>query len=308
MRTRWMGGLVVSLFTVLGTSAWAGPGQSAGQVLLQDQGARPAALAGAYIALGADLECLGANPAGLASLDKAEVKFMHLGGVEGINTEWLAGAMPVPGLGTLAAQVLYRGQPAIDNQVPDEAPLDVRDLLFGVAAAFPVAPGLEAGLNAKLLLLTLGPSDTSALAADLGVRYALDMSTRLGLALRYFGTGVKFRSDEDPLPLTVSAGASRTLLSGGPHEIEAALDVDHLVPDQNWTARLGAEYRFKRILALRVGYAYSAEVTVNSFSAGVGFRFDIGPVGMTLDYAVRPQVWEEGDFDLQNVLTLGARF
>ncbi len=308
MSTRWLSGWAALFLVVLGTSAWAGPGQSAGQVLLQDLGARPAALAGAYTALGADLDCLGTNPAGLAGLDQGEVKFMHLGGVEGISTEWLAGAMPVPGLGTLAAQVLYRGQPAIDNQVPDEAPVDVRDLLFGVAFAFPLAPGLETGVNAKLLLLTLGPSDASALAVDLGARYALDESTRLGLALRHAGTGVKFRSDEDPLPLTVSAGASRVLLGGGPHELEAALDVDHLVPDQNWTARLGAEYRFRRILALRLGYAYSAELTVNSFSAGVGFRFDIGSVGMALDYAIRPQLWEEGDFDLQNVLTLGARF
>jgi hypothetical protein len=308
MRARCTGGLAAAVLFGLAACAWAGPGQSAGQILQQDQGARPAALAGAYTAFGSDLECVGKNPAGLAGLEQAEVKFMHLGGVEGLTTEWLAGAVPVPGLGTLAAQVLYRGQPAIDNQVPGEAPVDVRDLLFGAAVAFPVVPGLEAGLNAKLLLLTLGPVDTSALAADLGVRYALDGATRLGLALRQLGTGVKFRSAEDPLPQTFSLGASRVLLPDGVHELEAALDLDYLVPDQNWTARLGAEYRFKRILALRLGYAYSAARTVNSFSAGVGFRFALGRVGMSLDYALRPQLWETGDFDLQNVLTLGARF
>jgi hypothetical protein len=308
MRPRRTIGPAAAVLFCLAAGAWAGPGQSAGMILTQDQGARPAGLAGAYTALGSDLESIGKNPAGLAALEKTELAFMHLGGVEGLATEWLAGASPVPGLGTLSAQVLFRGQPAIDNQVPNEAPVDVRDLLFGVGVAFPISPGLQAGVNLKLLLLTLGPVDTSALAMDLGVRYALDEATHLGLALRQLGTEVKFRSAGDPLPQTCSLGASRLLVGGGVHELEAALDLDYLVPDQNLTACLGAEYRFKRILALRLGYAYSVARTINSFSIGVGFRFALGPVEMDLDYAVRPQVWESGDFDLQNVLTLGARF
>lgn len=288
--------------------AWAGAGASGAQILLQELGARPAGLAGAYTAWGADIDCLSWNPAGLAGLGKTDVAFMHGGGIEGMATEWLAGAAPVPGLGTLAAQILYQGMPPIDNQAPDQAPVEVKNLVFGIAYAATVFPGLRAGANAKLAVLTLGASRASVLAFDLGAQYALDRSTRLGAAVRQLGSGVKFQSASDPLPLTLAAGATRLLLAEGPHRFQAALDADYLVPEQNISLRAGGEYWFKRRLALRLGYLYSLQTSVNGFTAGFGVRFKFNRFDLNLDYALRPQAWGEGEIALENAVSLGMKF
>ena len=288
--------------------AWAGAGRSGAQILLQDFGARPAGMAGAYTALGSDINSLDWNPAGIANLEKIDVTLMHWSGVESMTTEWVAGAVPVPGLGTLAAQFVYAGQPPIDNQVPDQGTVEVRDMVFGVSFATTLAPGLRVGINGKMAVLTLGPSDTSALAIDLGAQYDIDDVTRVGAAVRQLGSDVKFNSDEDPLPTTWVIGVSRVFAGDGPHSFNADVDVDYLAPEQNTTVRVGGEYWFRHLLALRAGYAYSYQKTINTFSAGVGFRFKIAQVEMNLDYALRPQIWENSDFDLQNLISLGARF
>jgi len=301
-------GLACVLMALGAISAWAGAGESGVQVLQQDLGARPAAMAGAYTALAGDIFSIGFNPAGLADLKKTELTFMHWGGIEGMATEWLAGAVPVPGLGTLGAQVLYLGQPSINNQVPGEGAVEVKDLLFGVSFSTSIMQRLKFGANAKIVLMTLGPADASAVALDLGSQYALDDSTRLGVAARNLGPGVTFVSVEDPLPMTLSAGVSRILVSGEPYVLTADLDVNYQVPEENVIVRLGGEYWFRKTLALRMGYAYSAVRTVNGFSAGIGFCFKVGEVNMALDYALRTQSWEESDFEVENLINLGARF
>lgn len=303
--------MIVTAMTALAAGtvpAWAGAGVSGAQILVQETGARVGALAGAYTARSGDLNSLGVNPAGLAEMTRAELTFMQYGGIEGQSTEWLAGGVPVPGLGTLAAQVLYRGQPAIDNGVDGEAPVEVKDLLFGASYATRIMPGLTAGFNAKVALLTLGSSNASALAVDLGAQYALDERTRLGAAVRQLGSGVKFKAVEDPLPLTVAVGASRALWSEGPHDLTFDLDADYQVPEKNTVVALGGEYMFKRLVALRLGYAYSAQQTVNGLTAGIGLRFKIVEVEMSLDYSLRPQMWEKSDVEMENVISLGARF
>lgn len=290
-------------------AAQAGPGLSGAQLLLANFSARPAGMADAGAALSGSLATMPQNPAGLAGLPKAEIMFVHQAGIEGRSTEWLTGAVPVPGLGTLGAQALYCGQPPIDNNVADEPTVEVKDMLFDLSFARPVAAGVEAGFNAKVLSQTLGSANALVLALDLGAQYALDEQTRFGLALRNIGTPVKFKKTEDPLPTSVCGGAALEILPGaGNHSLTGALDVEYQVPEQNLIARAGAEYLFKKQMALRVGYAYSADTMVGGLTAGVGFRFRIETVEMVLDYALQPQVWEASDFEMENLVSLGVKF
>ncbi len=287
--------------------ARAGAGISGASILVQNTDARPAALAGAYAAVGGDLYSLDVNPAGLASLEGTQLMFMHLSGIEGLAIETLSGAAAVPGLGTIGAKFLYQGQPAIDNQVNEPA-VDVKDWLIGLSFARAVAAGVAAGINLQMVNSTLGPANVSALVLDLGAQYDLDPVWHFGLAARHLGQGMKYEQAEDPLPQTFTMGAAWTPEAWGQHALILVADVDYLAPDQNVTARLGAEYWFKRLLAFRLGYAHSVATQVDGVTAGVGFSFKIGQVQMLLDYALRPQVWEESDFEIQNLLTLGAKF
>lgn len=290
-------------------AAFAGPGLSGAQVLQQRNGARPAGMGNAFAAVSGELCSLDVNPAGLHNLEKVEILLMHVSGLEGLATELLTAAMPLSGLGVLGVQALYRGQPTIDNGVPGEAGVQVKDMVYGLTFAVPFSPEFSLGLNAKVLSLTLGPVDTSAVAFDLGAQYLLLPDLALGGVIRNAGTPVVFRSAEDPLPLTAQIGACYTLLNQLPHELLTSVDASYLAPEENLTLHLGTEYWFRRVLALRLGYSHSQDRSTQGLSFGVGFRFKAGNrVDLALDYALQPKFWEDEDFETENLISFSVKF
>lgn len=295
-------------FLTCASAAFAGPGLSGAQVLQQRNGARPAGMGNAFSAMSGELCSLDVNPAGLHNLEKVEILLMHVSGLEGLSTELLTAAMPLSGLGVMAVQALYRGQPPIDNNVPGEAGVQAKDMVYGLTFALPFSAEFSAGLNAKVLALTLGPVDTSAVAFDLGAQYKLLPDLILGGVVRNLGTPVVFRSAEDPLPLTAQIGAAYALFNQIPHELRVSLDADYLAPDANLTMRLGTEYWFRRVLALRLGYSHSQDRSTQGLSFGVGFRFKAGKVDLALDYALQPQFWEDEDFETENLISFSVKF
>ncbi|MEW6516331.1 MAG: PorV/PorQ family protein [candidate division FCPU426 bacterium] len=302
--------LILTATVLLGSAsiAAAGPGLSGAQVLQQRSSARPAGMGNAFAASSGELCSIEVNPAGLYDLEKIEILFMHVGGLEGLSTEMLTAAMPLSGLGVMGIQALYRGQPSIDNNVPGEPSVPVKDMVYGLTFARAFSSALSVGLNAKIAALTLGPVDTSALAFDLGAQYALQEGLTLGGVIRNLGTPVVFRSEEDPLPLTAQFGVCYALINQLPHELRTAADVSYLAPDENWTLHLGSEYWFRRVLALRLGYSHSQDRSVQGMSFGVGFRFKAGKADLSLDYALQPQFWEDEDFETENLISLSVKF
>ncbi|NTV52380.1 MAG: PorV/PorQ family protein [Candidatus Firestonebacteria bacterium] len=293
----------------IATAAVAGVGTAGGQVLQDSFGPRAAAMAGAFAAQSGGLDSVGFNPAGLAGLEKVDIQFMHAAGVENMGTEWFAAGVPVPSLANLAAQILYRGQPAIDNGVAGEGGVESKELFFGISLARPIAAGISAGINAKMLSLTLGPANASALVFDLGAQYQLLENTRLGVSVRNLGESVKFHETADPLPTVATVAGLWTPFLEGTHKVNLEADADYQTTEQNRVARAGMEYWFKNLLAMRLGYAYSATRSVGGFSAGVGFRFKLTVgVNMNLDYSLQPQSWEDADFELVNRIGLGINF
>ncbi len=288
--------------------SWAGAGVSGAQILQQLTGAGPAGMGGAYTACSGNIYAMGSNPAGLSGLKAVEIMFMHVGGFEGLSTEMLAGAVPMPGLGTLGVQALYSGQPVIDNDVPGEPEIKVNDIVFGASFARPIISNLSLGINAKVVSMTLGSTDASVLSLDIGTQYQVSKGVQLGLAARHLGTPVKFITEEDPLPLTMVLGAGFIPVDKASHRLISAVDIEYLVPEENMVVRLGGEYWFQRMLALRMGYAYSARRTVGGISLGVGFKFKAGQVNLVLDYTFLPEFWEEADFASQNLVSLGVTF
>ncbi|MBN1595880.1 PorV/PorQ family protein [candidate division FCPU426 bacterium] len=286
-----------------------GTGTSGAQILQQQNGARPAGLGGAYAACSRDVYAVNVNPAGVHNLDKIGIMLMHAAGFEGLSTEYLVGMVPLPGLGVLGGQFLYRGQPAIDNAVAGEATVNCKEMVYGLTFARPLPGGFSLGLSAKLLSIELGPVDATALSLDMGAQYQWQENLSLGLALRNLGTPVMFRSEEDPLPFTAVVGAAFTPYDSGPHRLLTVMDVDYLAPEENVSLRLGGEYWFRRMLALRLGYVHSAQKTVRGLSLGVGFRFKAGDhVDLALDYTLLPQFWEDEDFETENLFTLSVSF
>ncbi|MCK5217998.1 PorV/PorQ family protein [bacterium] len=288
--------------------SWAGAGVSGAQILQQLTSAGSAGMGGAYTACSGSIYAMGSNPAGLSGLKTVEIMFMHVGGFEGLSTEMLAGALPIPGLGTLGVEALYSGQPPIDNDVPGEAALEVMDLVFGISFARPIISNLSLGINAKVASMTLGPADASVFSMDIGTQYQISKGVQLGLAARHLGTPAKFIMEEDPLPLTMVLGASFIPLDKAPHRLISAVDIEYIEPEENTVVRLGGEYRFQHMLALRMGYVYSVRQIVGGISLGIGFKFKAGKVNLVLDYTLLPEFWEAADFASQNLVSLGVTF
>ncbi|MCK5241263.1 PorV/PorQ family protein [bacterium] len=303
--------LVLICLSMLGMTleVLAGSGLSAAQVLLQQNGARPAGRGGAFAAASQDIYAIHVNPAGAHDIEKMEIMLMHVAGFEGLSTEYLVGAVPLPDLGTVGLQFLYRSQPAIDNNVPGESAVNVKDMIYGLTFARSLMAGFSIGVNVKLLVLQLGPVDASAFSLDLGTQYKLNDQFTFGLTMRNLGTPIMFRSEEDPLPATLVVGANYVVYNKAQHKLVTALDMDYLIPEENTTLHVGVEYWFQRLLALRAGYVYSARKSVRGPAVGVGFRFQAGDkVDLVLDYTLLPQFWEDEDFEIENLFTFSVKF
>ncbi|HJT24007.1 MAG TPA: UPF0164 family protein, partial [bacterium] len=71
--------------------AWAGNvGTTTADILKINNGIRPAAMGGAYTAMGDDLYSINYNPAGLSYIKASQIVFFHLDSLASIQYEYLA--------------------------------------------------------------------------------------------------------------------------------------------------------------------------------------------------------------------------
>src|SRR5208337_3484807 len=108
--------LVLNFFAettpVLGQSV----GTATGDILKINSGARPAAMAGVYTAMGDDAYAVEYNPAGIAKVQASQAIFTHLESLADISYEYLIFATAAGSDGAFAAAFTYRYMPPIDNQ------------------------------------------------------------------------------------------------------------------------------------------------------------------------------------------------
>lgn len=163
------------------------------------------------------------------------------------------------------------------------------DQAFGVAFGRPLGARSRLGIGAKLIRSQIGQDSASSLAFDLGVMHRISRwPVSLGLAVQNLGPGMKFISQRDPLPLSVTAGLAYSLLPG----MNLALDAKRLVYDRETHLSVGTEYQIFGALALRGGYTktgYGVEgigdsSVLGGLAGGVGLKF----LGTQVDYAITP--------------------
>ena len=102
--------------------------------------------------------------------------------------------------------------------------------------------------------------------------------------MQNLGTGIKYLSQRDNLPLSVNAGLTFAVLPG----MGLSLDVKRLVYDKQTVFSAGTEYAILlggAGFALRGGYGLTRENEKNGLSLGAG----VAALGAQLDYAVSPE-------------------
>jgi hypothetical protein len=100
----------------------------------------------------------------------------------------------------------------------------------------------------------------------------------LGATLQNIGTGIKYKSEVDPMPTTWRCGMAYTVPINQEQKGLVALDVVK-ANDQDYRYNLGMEYWIADTVALRLGYKYGYDL--ESITAGCGFHWQI----FEMDYA-----------------------
>lgn len=131
------------------------------------------------------------------------------------------------------------------------------------------------------------------MAFDFGTIYRTGFkSLAFGMSVQNFSQEVRFESEGFQLPLVFNIGISMDMVDvlmpdSKSHSLLIAVDANHprAAPEQ---LKIGGEYSFMNIIALRLGY--HSDVDERDVSFGIGLRKDFGRKGgrIALDYAYTP--------------------
>lgn len=180
---------------------------------------RAAALGGAMTGLGAGLDSIGVNPAGLTGAARPELQSTLTSGVIDDVFGFLGYAHPLKA-GVAAAGLAYYDAGSVTIVETGGASRSVsaqRDFVGMGAWAMPLGAGFSVGALGKVYDFSLAQTaHARGFAADAGARWVTPVpGLSLGAAVQDLGPGVKFESDSDPLPLTARAGAAWTYYAPG---------------------------------------------------------------------------------------------
>lgn len=276
---------------VVGSLLWApsaalakrAPGSSTANFLKLGVGPRPSAMAGAFTGLADDIFAIHYNPAGLGTLQRQQVAFMHHALYTGVRQEYAAYALPTNKLGTFAGSVNMLAVSPFQAYDENDAPagtVQAKDQCLTLAYSKEVGKrrGLSAGVAGKYISSELAGYKASAVAIDAGVlarfgrQVEYETEYRLGAAVRNVGQNMKFIDQAFPLPQSLNLGVSRN--SPLPHPFEdmrlnAALDA--ILPNDDMPYILmGVELKIVREFGIRLGYRQDQDTGLG-ITAGVGF-------------------------------------
>ncbi len=238
-------------------------GTTTADILKINEGARPAAMGGAYTAMGDDIYSLDYNPAGLSYLKASQLVVMHLDSLAGIEYEYLSFGTAWGSSNVLAFNATYRHEPPIDNNNGNPA-VYTDDLLASLSYGFKLGNNFRAGLTGKYLKSDLAAYSATAVAFDLGIVLDhLPYGIRAGAAVQNLGTGMTFTpggtgssngAPSESLPLFLRFGLGTHQVIDGNKDLNVGIEV-FKPSDQDIKIGLGGEYWvFPQLFVIRGGY------------------------------------------------------
>lgn len=280
----------------------AGTGTTALPFLKLDQGARPAALGGAYCAAGDDAWSVFYNPAGAALAQRREIALAHNEWLQGMRNESAVYLGPSGPEATIFAglNALFSGaMDKLDVSGAEIGSFSSQEGALSLGAATALGGGYYGGAAVKVLYQKTSVGSAYAWAGDAGLlKVAGDW--RFGLSAANFGTRMKLGSTAFPLPLMLRAGIAWTYLErltvtadgvkAGESAAAPAVGAEGQIP----TGPDGAFY-------VRAGYAGGrSRFTGSGVTAGLGLRNG----NLRVDYAFAPY----GELGDVHRITIAVRF
>ena len=266
-------------------SAAANAAQTGAQFLKIDTDARLGGMASAGVASALGVSALNYTPAGLAAMTGPEAAFSHSQWLMDSTHDFIGFGMPVKKL-ALALGVTRLSNSKMEGRADDGT-------ANGGYSAYDQAVSLGFGFKSvggavKYIQSSIAGVKAQAFAVDLGAKQKISrLPVTFGIGVQNLGTGIKYLSQRDNLPLSVNAGFTFVVLPG----MGLSLDVKRLVYDKQTVFSAGTEYAMLiggAGFALRGGYGLSG-LTQNNEKSGLCVGAGVMALGAQLDYAVSPE-------------------
>lgn len=261
--------------------AWAEDG-TAGTTYLDPfaigVGAGPSGMA-AYTGACGGLWSLTYNPAGVAGIERMKLGVSQILWLDETSFSYASFGMPL-GEGAMALGIAYfdMGSVTVTDEEGTEEGGDASasDLGFigGYGFAVPNVDNLVAGVSGHVIQASLDEESATAIGVNLGALYgAMDNQIHFGVAVKNFGTKVKFVEEEDDQTLTFAGGVSYATVEDQIPNVDLMVGLDAAMPkDQDVQVGVGGEVWVYDVFALRAGYRTGTEM--GNLSFGAGFRYD----------------------------------
>lgn len=275
---------IFSVILLVSTAAQAA--QTGAQFLKIDTDARLSGMASAGVASALGVNALNYNPAGLAAMTSPEAAFSHSQWLMDSTHDFIGFGMPVKKI-SLALGVTRLSNGKMEGRADDGS-------AAGGYSAYDQAVSFGFGFKSvggavKYIQSSIAGVKAQAFAVDLGAKQKFSrLPVTFGVGVQNLGTGIKYLSQRDNLPLSVNAGFTFMVLPG----MGLSLDVKRLVYDKQTVFSAGTEYAMltgnNLGFALRGGYGLTG-LTQNNEKSGLCVGAGIMALGAQLDYAVSPE-------------------
>ncbi len=265
----------------------ADPGSSGALFLRVGFGARASAMGEAFTAVAEDASSIYWNPGAMAAVLGTNVTLAHNEYFASVRLEQAAVTHEAT-WGTIGFMFtgLYMDEMERYEDTPSATSLGTfgaYDIAVSAAYARYIVPNLAAGISIKPIYERIDELSASGIAVDLGLYHVARIrGVKLAAVVGNVGPPMKFDVEEFALPRYVKVGGSFereiAALSG-----RVLVTLDGIFPnDGEVREHVGAEYEYRRLVALRAGYKANYDVQGATF--GAGFRWH----EVAVDYAFLP--------------------
>jgi hypothetical protein len=198
------------IFAFLGIFGFGDVGTTAFPLLNVPVGPRACAMGETFTGLGDDVGTIFWNPAGLGRLNSVQLSLSHNEWFAGIRDENVGLVAPL-GPGCVGAAAVYSTTGDIEIWDPTNSRGIVTSAASGyVTVGYGLAPvrNLNCGIAVKGLYDDLIEQTGTGVCADIGVLYRPLQNIGIGLTGRNLGWGMKYGTENIPLPMAVRIGVS----------------------------------------------------------------------------------------------------
>ena len=269
-------------------------GSSAFTFLRIGEGAKPAGMGEAYIALADDVNSIYWNPAGLGRVRQQEIMVSYLSYVVDINSGYFGYVLPTS-VGGLGIGVIYLDYGKIEETTEDnpvgEGYYRPHDMAVIASYGCKINSRFSLGMSMKGIYEKIQDYTANGVAVDLGTIYEVPVvrDLSIGFTVKNLGLQTKaFIEEKHDLPLLFDIGLGYSMFS---KSLRLGLDL-YKPQEGDFNVNVGGEYNWKGLAYLRTGYRSmgedlktgSGKDSLTGFCVGLGLNMKM----YQMEYAFVP--------------------